>query len=59
MEIKDLTIEPSTTVTAEDVFTVRFTIIGALPSGFTFPFSNESLEEKLLQFVKEGIANGG
>lgn len=33
-------------------FSIQFRISGALPVGFTFPFSNESLDERLLELIE-------
>lgn len=32
---------------------ITFDVMGASPKPFTFPFSNESLTEDLIQFVRE------
>lgn len=33
-------------------FSIEFKISGALPVGFTFPFSNESLDERMLELIE-------
>lgn len=43
----------ASTTTISSPFTIRFRVLGGSPGGFTFPFSNESLTEPLLQFIKE------
>lgn len=55
MEIIDvLTLEK--VVDVKDSFRVLFKVIGAEPAGFEFPFSNESLTENRIQFIKEGYS---
>lgn len=51
MEIKSVSTFPNP-VDLSKTFKIQFTVLGALPGGFQFPFSNESLTEKKLQFVK-------
>lgn len=36
-------------------FSILFKVIGAEGAGFEFPFSNESLTENLIQFVKREV----
>ena len=52
MEIKDVTTS-ATQVRVGDPIRVAFRVEGALPNYFKFPFSNESLTEKLIEFIKE------
>lgn len=51
MEIQSVLTFPNP-VDLSKTFKIQFTVIGALPGGFQFPFSNESLTEKKLQFIK-------
>lgn len=51
MEIKSVSTFPNP-VDLSKTFKIQFTVLGAFPGGFQFPFSNESLTEKKLQFVK-------
>lgn len=41
------------TLTITQSFVLRFKVNGAQAKAFTFPFSNESLTENLIQFIKE------
>lgn len=54
MEILDVATE-KTTVDISTVIKISFKITGAQPLCFTFPFSNESLTESKLEFVKEEL----
>lgn len=52
MEILDVVRDPAIVATNEP-FRITFKIVGAL-NPFQFPFSNESLTEKEIVFIKEG-----
>lgn len=54
MTITDVAVSnPTLSITQR--FTVSFKINGAQAKAFTFPFSNESLTENLIQFIKEEV----
>lgn len=52
MEILNVSTTPLTAETKESIH-ISFTIKGAKALSFMFPFSNESLTEKKLEFIKE------
>lgn len=41
------------TVPITGVIKITFALLGGKPKPFTFPFSNESLTENLLEFIEE------
>lgn len=55
--IKDVTTSNSI-VDVNQIFFIGFKVLGAKPASFTFPFSNESLYENKIEFIKEGLDNG-
>lgn len=54
MKILDVITAPLI-VKVEESIRITFKITGAQPLGFEFPFSNESLTEKKLEFTKEEL----
>lgn len=52
MELLDVN-SSKTVLSIGELFTISFKIEGALPAGFTFPFSNESKTVPLLEFIKK------
>lgn len=53
MEIVDVTRDPPGDISVNETFRIFFKVIGAQALAFTFPFSNESLTESKLQFLRE------
>lgn len=52
MQIQNVKRSTSATINTGEKIKVQFQIIGAV-SPFQFPFSNESLSERLIQFIKK------
>ena len=50
--IADVICVPTTALAVGESFKIQFTVAGG-SSGFFFPFSNESVTEKLIEFLKE------
>lgn len=53
MEVIDVS-SSKKVVNVKESFKIFFRVIGAEAAGFEFPFSNESLTENKIQFIKEG-----